>query len=732
MYVNLLQMLQPSSDAASSAGPETGKAKRDIPEEAFGELLASFQGIVPPEPSQDTVEESAVEDESPSGSLPEVADAGETGQALSTALAASGEVENASVPPSPPSASGEDVLAAPAPTDQTGMVPVSDLASVEGTVLESGTAENSVVAVESVQAPNAEVAMASAGFLSEEAENHTGEAPAPFRLTRSSALRDLAVTPRTSPGEAIPAGSATGAAAEFTGRATGDGTKPRVPSTEPPPVMPELVVPRRSQAASNPAPAQTKVAAGSERAAFIVAGETGTDNGPAPRVSVPRGVEAASAPAVSPAIDETGVWVSSSPPAKTAPVAAFAGEAVETADVPSKATKVSLTDAAARPVEARPARVVPVVDLSRAGAMAAGRDAKLADRGVPMDAAAPKGPVVTVLSSKADTGKMVARSESPAPVFRSIEVNGTASARPVILTTVTSETVAAPSGLPSATPVVESAKEPVAAPKAVAADTVTKPEPFAVKSALRVVEGSAKPVVTEANFRSVTRDSVNVAAARVASQRDTAQAPETEKTVPLRHPVSGEAHVRVENGPVAPVSHAEGVTVRAADGHPSPPAVSHAGDSPSRVSLESLGEETVRQVKSLLAGGGQRVRIRLVPQSLGELHVEVRGRKGEVSVRLVSASPVVRDVMEVHVPALREALARDGTHLSRVDVSAHMGSHPEPGGGSMGRDNGGQAHAPRGWWHPAASASRTYSGTPGTGTRRPRDYLSAKGLNLLV
>ena len=261
-------------------------------------------------------------------------------------------------------------------------------------------------------------------------------------------------------------------------------------------------------------------------------------------------------------------------------------------------------------------------------------------------------------------------------------------------------------------------------------DTVETAKPSS--DAPRTVSAAASPKgeAPERQEQSLP-EAEKVLATRVTPVRSNVESREDRATVSAREQAVGEQRPHAENAPIAPVSRTEGVTVRSADST-APTAGASSPEAPaSRVSVESLGEETVRQVKNLLGSGEQRVRIRLVPESLGELHVEVNSRKGEVSVRLVSASPVVREALEAQTPGLREALTRDGVNLSRVDVSANMAPDSGTGSSSMARDGGQQAYASRTRYQ-TAQTSQLDRGSSASAARPARAYASASGLDLLV
>ena len=104
---------------------------------------------------------------------------------------------------------------------------------------------------------------------------------------------------------------------------------------------------------------------------------------------------------------------------------------------------------------------------------------------------------------------------------------------------------------------------------------------------------------------------------------------------------------------------------------PAPPAP------PETVSLEIVRDFAVRSVRYLVTRGERTVTVRLVPESLGELHLEVTSAKEGLFVRLISANPAVREFLSEGLHNLRVALAESGVSAADVLVTADMASgHP--------------------------------------------------------
>ncbi|HOF42163.1 MAG TPA: flagellar hook-length control protein FliK, partial [Candidatus Hydrogenedentes bacterium] len=91
--------------------------------------------------------------------------------------------------------------------------------------------------------------------------------------------------------------------------------------------------------------------------------------------------------------------------------------------------------------------------------------------------------------------------------------------------------------------------------------------------------------------------------------------------------------------------------------------------SPEPALRDSLAELAVKSVRYLVSEDKRSLRIRLVPESLGEVRIELVSTRNELHLKLVSGSASVREAMESASDALRHALTKDGVHLVRVSVA---------------------------------------------------------------
>lgn len=98
-----------------------------------------------------------------------------------------------------------------------------------------------------------------------------------------------------------------------------------------------------------------------------------------------------------------------------------------------------------------------------------------------------------------------------------------------------------------------------------------------------------------------------------------------------------------------------------------------------RVSLAALDKLALQSVRYLISHGEKTVTVQLAPPSLGELRIEISTVKNTLNVSLISGNEGVRDVLQGHAPALREALARNGIELVNVAVLPALAGHAAAG-----------------------------------------------------
>lgn len=125
-----------------------------------------------------------------------------------------------------------------------------------------------------------------------------------------------------------------------------------------------------------------------------------------------------------------------------------------------------------------------------------------------------------------------------------------------------------------------------------------------------------------------------------------------------------------DSPPPAGVNPQHPVPVRAADAaSPASQANARAELVASRPTLETLGAHVVRSVRLGVRGEDTVLRLRLVPETLGEVKVEITSGGSRMALRLTAENAAVRQVLEDQSPQLRHSLAQQGFDLSELIVT---------------------------------------------------------------
>jgi flagellar hook-length control protein FliK len=98
-----------------------------------------------------------------------------------------------------------------------------------------------------------------------------------------------------------------------------------------------------------------------------------------------------------------------------------------------------------------------------------------------------------------------------------------------------------------------------------------------------------------------------------------------------------------------------------------------------QATLAALDKLALQSVRLLVSSGEKTLTVQLAPPSLGELRIEISTMKHTLNVSLISGNEGVRDVLQGHAPALREALARNGIELVNVAVLPALAGHAATG-----------------------------------------------------
>lgn len=135
---------------------------------------------------------------------------------------------------------------------------------------------------------------------------------------------------------------------------------------------------------------------------------------------------------------------------------------------------------------------------------------------------------------------------------------------------------------------------------------------------------------------------------------------------------------------------------------------------PVEVPVQELASASLKSVKQLIETGEQRMHLRINPESLGEMQIEVTRSGGDVQVRMTATSQAVRDLLDAQTHHLREALVREGFEAPRIQVTqsntgnstgfntAQHGQHAQQQWQAGSQQGGGQ-----GTWHRPRLAADT-------------------------
>lgn len=87
-----------------------------------------------------------------------------------------------------------------------------------------------------------------------------------------------------------------------------------------------------------------------------------------------------------------------------------------------------------------------------------------------------------------------------------------------------------------------------------------------------------------------------------------------------------------------------------------------------RLPMANLPGELAQQIHLMQQEGATSMRLRLVPENLGDIQIEIHGSGDRLQVRLVSANPAVRDALESQMGDLKNALQKQGLALDNATV----------------------------------------------------------------
>ena len=101
---------------------------------------------------------------------------------------------------------------------------------------------------------------------------------------------------------------------------------------------------------------------------------------------------------------------------------------------------------------------------------------------------------------------------------------------------------------------------------------------------------------------------------------------------------------------------------------------------------KSVADQVIKGMALQVNGENSEVRIKLVPESLGEVTVHVKMESGKMQAQIDVSQVGVKSALEMQLPQIRQSLSERGIDVQRLDVS-FGGDHParESGGGQGDR-----------------------------------------------
>ncbi len=144
---------------------------------------------------------------------------------------------------------------------------------------------------------------------------------------------------------------------------------------------------------------------------------------------------------------------------------------------------------------------------------------------------------------------------------------------------------------------------------------------------------------------------------------------------PLVHSqVNRDGGQRQESSHEDPPAQASAAATRLGDTAPvrdfAVPRVDH--DAPKEILSPAGMDRILSGARVSVSQGGMEVRLRLHPESLGEVRVQVRWEGGMLSARLQAGSTAARDALQAAAPGLHTALREQGIPVEHLSISVRM------------------------------------------------------------
>lgn len=137
-----------------------------------------------------------------------------------------------------------------------------------------------------------------------------------------------------------------------------------------------------------------------------------------------------------------------------------------------------------------------------------------------------------------------------------------------------------------------------------------------------------------------------------------------------------------------------------ADQRPAPATLKNPSQRMFHVEKQQLPSQVSRSLAGIIARGGGKLILRLTPQALGDVRVDVQVREGSASALFQAEHESARDLLKSNLATLRHALEIRGVRVERLEVVGPHSESTAPASESAridGRESGGSGqHQP---WH---------------------------------
>lgn len=249
-------------------------------------------------------------------------------------------------------------------------------------------------------------------------------------------------------------------------------------------------------------------------------------------------------------------------------------------------------------------------------------------------------------------------------------------------------------------------------------------DPVSKKAQLRELAAKSAAQASAAEAEANSEGSETAPVLRL-PEVDAGEPPVSARVVPALLEAQGEEAERGEEAGSRSISGTQGTESAGRHGVTvnreftlAPSSSAMAAPAPVEVPVAELPKLTESSIKQILDSGEQRMTIRIKPDTLGEMQIEITRSGSDVQVRLTAATQSVRELLDAHAPQLREALAREGFDATRIQVSPPSSSSGlnlgHAGAGQQGQNTPQQQAGGQPGWSgqrfPQAAAANTATG----------------------